>query len=139
MKILIADDSSIIRESLGKLISRNNPEAVITNAVNVRDAINKICEQNPDLIVLDLTMPGGDGFDVLREVQKRERKTTVILLTNYATDVNRKRGEQAKADFFFDKTDEFYKVIDVIKQKKKRVVASKCFGIRNRDRFLERI
>lgn len=71
MKILIADDSSIIRESLGKLISRNNPEAVITNAVNVRDAINKICEQNPDLIVLDLTMPGGDGFDVLREVQKR--------------------------------------------------------------------
>jgi len=119
MKILIADDSSIIRESLGKLISRNNPEAVITNAVNVRDAINKICEQNPDLIVLDLTMPGGDGFDVLREVQKRERKTTVILLTNYATDVNRKRGEQAKADFFIDKTDEFYKVIDVIKQKKR--------------------
>ncbi|MHC1737072.1 MAG: response regulator transcription factor [Ignavibacteriaceae bacterium] len=117
MKILIADDSMIIRESLSKLITRNNPEDIISKAVNVGDAIRKIKEIEPDLVILDLAMPGGDGFDVMKEIRKRGKETVVIMLTNYATENNRRKSLEAKVDFFLDKTNEFEKVIEIIKQR----------------------
>jgi len=122
MNILIADDSMIIRESLSKLISRNNPEDMIAKAVNVGDAITKINETEPDLVVLDLAMPGGDGFDVMKEIRERHMETVVIMLTNFATESNRKKSREAKVDYFLDKTNEFEKVLEIIKQKRTKKV-----------------
>lgn len=113
MRILIADDSTIIRNSLRKLISAMNGRDEVIDAVNLSDTTNKIKEVKPDILILDLMMPGGSGFEAMNTVRELDYKITVIVLTNFATDLNRKRSEEEKVDYFLDKSNEFLKVLDI--------------------------
>jgi DNA-binding NarL/FixJ family response regulator len=113
MKILIADDSPVIRNSLRKLISTFNGSSTIFESGSVQDTIKKIAEVKPDILILDIMMPGGNGFDVMSCVRESENKITVIVLTNFATEPNRKKSIEEKVDYFLDKSTEFLKIVDI--------------------------
>jgi DNA-binding NarL/FixJ family response regulator len=87
---------------------------MIGEAENVEDAIKSIREIKPDVVILDIRMPGGSGIDVLENIDKRNRVPVVIMLTNYPYPQYRKKCMDAGADFFFDKSGEFEKVIEVV-------------------------
>jgi len=86
----------------------------------VQQAIEHIRQQGPDVVILDIKMPGGNGIDVLNEIEKNDQVPVVIMLTNYPYPQYKKKCMDAGADFFFDKSREFEKVIEVLSGDMKR-------------------
>ena len=80
IKAIIIDDERLARNELKKLLQDHADIEVIEEAANVDDGIEKIETLNPDLIFLDIQMPGKTGFDLLAEVEKAPR---VIFTTAY--------------------------------------------------------
>ena len=87
---------------------------MVRQAENVPEAVTAIRELKPDVVILDIRMPGGCGIDVLNTIDKSGRTPVVIMLTNYPYPQYRKKCFAAGADYFFDKSSEFEKVIDVL-------------------------
>ena len=80
IRAIIIDDERLARNELKKLLLDHSDIEVIEEAANVDDGIEKIELLNPDLIFLDIQMPGKTGFDLLAEVEKAPR---VIFTTAY--------------------------------------------------------
>ena len=80
MKALIIDDERLARVELKRLLSPHKDINIVGEAVNVDDAVSKITELNPDLIFLDIQMPGKNGFELLEEL---DSVPTVIFTTAY--------------------------------------------------------
>ncbi len=116
MKILIVDDSILVRRSLIKLLDRIRGDLQISEAVNVPESIRMAKEILPDVIIIDIMMPGGSGFDVLQVVKKFEVPPITIMLSKYSADKFRKEAAKDGADHFFDKSTEFEKVVEIIEE-----------------------
>jgi two-component system LytT family response regulator len=80
IKAIIIDDERLARNELKKLLQNHNDIEIIEEAANVDEGIEKIETLNPDLVFLDIQMPGKTGFDLLAEVEKAPR---VIFTTAY--------------------------------------------------------
>lgn len=115
MKVFIADDSSVVRERLIAMLSNLEEIESIGQAQDVGEAINSIEELKPDAVILDIQMPGGSGIEVLKHIKKEQPATVVIMLTNYPYSQYRQECMDEGADFFFDKSLEFERVIEVCK------------------------
>ncbi len=114
MKILIADDSDFIRANLIKLLHSMEGTADIFEAENVHMAIQQLKDIKPDILILDIRMPGGNGFDVLNTAKSENLADKIIMLTNYNYEHYKKKGLDGGADYFFDKSTEFEKIIEVL-------------------------
>jgi two-component system cell cycle sensor histidine kinase/response regulator CckA len=114
VNVLIVDDSAEIRTRLGEMLSPL-PGIVRVDAVDsAADARRAIQAQPPDVVVLDLHMPLGSGFQVLQALRAAPTPVTTIVLTNDPSPQWRRSCIQAGADFFFDKSAEFQRTIDVV-------------------------
>jgi two-component system LytT family response regulator len=80
MKALIVDDERLARVELKRLLQPFKDINVVGEAVNVEDALEKITQLNPDLVFLDIQMPGKSGFDLLEEL---DSVPTVVFTTAY--------------------------------------------------------
>jgi CheY-like chemotaxis protein len=89
---------------------------VVGQAGDVPESLAAIRRTRPDVVILDIRMPGGNGIDVLREVKKMTPAPQVIMLTNFAYAQYRKKCEEAGADFFLDKSAEFEKLPQALEQ-----------------------
>ena len=116
IKAFIADDSLNVRKGLIAMLSQVDGIEVIGQAENIDEAIGSIRTLKPDVVILDIKMPGGSGVDVLKYVKKEQPSTVVIIFTNYPYPQYREECMDEGADFFFDKSIEFEKVIEVCKQ-----------------------
>lgn len=114
MNILIVDDSEIIRTSLQRMISPYINGSVIHFAKDVDEAIASLNSVKFELIILDIRMPGGSGFDVLKAAKKKVPAPIVIMLTNCATEAYRKKAVKGGADYFFDKSSDYEELIKVL-------------------------
>ena len=114
MRVFIADDSEMVCERLTKMLQRLDGVEVVGKAHSVPDAIESISQLKPEVVVLDIQMPGGSGYHVLQNVKKDDPAPIVIMLTNYALPMYRQRSLAAGADYFFDKSIEFDKVVNAI-------------------------
>ena len=115
MKVLIVDDSKVVRERLITMFSELKGVEVIGQAENSAEAVEAIQKSKPEAVILDIRMPGGSGIDVLKRIKKEKPNLLVIMLTNYPYPQYRKKCMDAGADFFFDKSTEFEKVIEVFR------------------------
>jgi DNA-binding NarL/FixJ family response regulator len=120
MKVFIADDSLVLRERLEEMLSDLTAIEIIGYAKDVPEAITSIRKLKPDVVILDIRMPGGSGIDVLQDIKKDNRTPVVIILTNYPYPQYRKKCMDLGADFFFDKSTEFEKITAVFKQMTER-------------------
>jgi len=100
VKILVVDDEGRIRRLLKMYLERE--EYVIEEADNGDDALKKALENDYDLILLDLMLPGKDGVEVCKEI--REKKATpIIMLTAKGEEANRVQGFEAGTDDYIVK------------------------------------
>lgn len=91
MKVFIADDSAIMRERLIGMLSELPEIEIIGQAEDGLEATNLIEKLNPDVVILDIHMPGGSGIEVLRNIKKNEPVPLVIILTSYSYPQYRKK------------------------------------------------
>jgi len=82
-KIIIADDSFMIRQVLKKMLENHAEVLVVGEAVNGKEALTKIDETAPDVLILDLEMPEMDGMQTLEELKKRPRRPAVIVFSAF--------------------------------------------------------
>src|SRR5262245_56877849 len=79
--VLIVDDDAAIRTSLAEAVSEWGAE--VRMAVDVTDALARVAERVPDLVLSDIRMPGGSGVDLLELLRERSVDTDVVLMTAY--------------------------------------------------------
>ena len=121
MKIFIADDSAVVRERLIEMLSELPGIEIIGQAQDGLEATNLIKKLNPDVVILDIRMPRENGIDVLQNIKRDKQAPIVIMPTNYSYPQYRKKCMEAGADFFFEKSTEFEKVMEVVKKVKQRI------------------
>jgi CheY-like chemotaxis protein len=114
VKLLIADDSALLRKSLVKLLQPMNIDFDILEASNIPATIDAITLYYPDILILDLHFPEGYGYEVMDYILNHDLDLVVIILTNLASKDNETRCYSKGANHFLDKTHEYDKLTDVI-------------------------
>src|SRR5260370_3830696 len=114
LKVLIADDSASIRAAVGSWISRLPNVEVVGLAENGREAIEQIHQLKPDAVTLDVRMPDLSGINVLEWIKKEGLELMVIVLTGVVEMEYRRKCLELGASFFFHKSTEFEKAIEVL-------------------------
>ena len=116
MRIFIADDSEVLRERLAEILSELEGVEIVGQEGDAGKALEVIDVLKPDLVILDIRMPGGNGILILAAIKKKEKPPVVIRFTSYPYLQYRKRCMDAGADHFFYKSTEFEKLIEVVKK-----------------------
>jgi DNA-binding NarL/FixJ family response regulator len=80
--VLIADDHPVVRQGLQVLLSVQDDIEVAGEAADGEQAVAMVAELDPDVILLDLKLPGGDGLAVLRQLREAGRRTRALVLTS---------------------------------------------------------
>jgi DNA-binding NarL/FixJ family response regulator len=81
IRVLLADDHSIVRDGLRRLVDGAGDMAVVAEAADGREAIRKVGESLPDVAVVDISMPGLDGLEVVERIRAAHPKTAILVLT----------------------------------------------------------
>jgi len=115
MRVLIADDSEALVQRLVTTLAKLDGIEIVGHAETVAEAAEGVRNLRPDVVILDIRMPGGSGIDVLDGMQRDRVTPTVIILTNDHYPQYRKKCLQCRANFFFDKSVEFEKVAQVLR------------------------
>lgn len=116
MNIFIVDDSEILRERLRSILSDIKGVKIVGEAEDVATAKEFLTASTPDVVILDIRMPGGSGIDVLEMIKHQKPSIKVIVLTNYPYPQYRKRCMELGAEFFLDKSTEFDRLPGVLQQ-----------------------
>jgi DNA-binding NarL/FixJ family response regulator len=88
ISILIVDDHEVVRNGIRSYIKTLSDFQVVGEAASGEEAIKLVAELIPDVVLMDLIMPGMDGVETTREVKKISPRTQVVVLTSYHEDVN---------------------------------------------------
>jgi len=110
LKVLIADDSPVIRDRLCSLLEDEGYVEVIGLAASGSEILSHLARNYPDVVLLDLLMPGLTGLDLLPSIRRQCRHGLIIVLTNHSTKEFSDRCYQAGADHFLDKSREFERI-----------------------------
>ncbi len=116
MRLFIVDDSSLICERIRAMVSDIKGFEIVGEAVEQFEAIQSINKTNPDVVILDIRLPKGNGIEVLRELKNKDHAPVVIMLTNYPYPQYRTKCNAIGADYFFDKSTEFGRIKEVLRQ-----------------------
>lgn len=110
ISILIVDDSDYIRERLVELFRDSGFEGPVMEARNSVEAIRLFSSANPDVVILDIRIPGDNGIKTLETMKKMKPDIRVIMLTNYPYEQYKEKCISMGADSFLSKTDDFDKI-----------------------------
>ncbi len=116
MRVVIADDSAAVRERLAERLAELEGVELAGQSADAPGAIEAIRCLRPDVAILDIRMPGGSGIKVLEAARQLDAPPVVIMLTALDCPQYRTACLAAKADFVFDKADEFNELFDELAQ-----------------------
>ncbi|MGD2245736.1 MAG: response regulator transcription factor [Candidatus Aminicenantes bacterium] len=115
MKVLVVDDSALLRKRLISMIPELPGVTALGQDQGAPEALNSVQEFNPDVVILDIRLSDGNGIEVSKKMKKDNSAAVTIMFTNYPYTQYRKKCQEAGADFFFDKSTEFHRIMDVLK------------------------
>jgi len=85
-RVFIAEDHEVLRQGLRSLLEASGEFEVVGEAEDGADAIRRITETNPDLVLLDLSMPRMDGISVIKDLKSRYPEFKILVLTMFKTE-----------------------------------------------------
>ena len=103
INILIADDHAIVREGLKNIISETSDIVVTDEASSGAEVLSKVLKNDYDMIVLDITMPGRDGIDVLKQVKSFKPDLGILIMSIHPEDQFALRALKAGASGYINK------------------------------------
>ena len=86
IRVLVVDDHSVVREGLRRILAADRDIQVVGEAGSGEEAVAKAASLRPDVVLMDLMMPGMDGIAATHEIRQRIPETRVLVLTLYAED-----------------------------------------------------
>lgn len=102
-RILIVDDAEDVRRDLRTVLQLHRDLEVVGEAVNGIEAVSLAEELKPDVVLMDLRLPGLDGFEATEQIRRRGLARSVIVLTIYDDQENRARAARTGIDLFLVK------------------------------------
>lgn len=103
IRILIADDHPIVRRGVKGILARDIEGAICGEAENAQEVLSEVQSQDWDLVILDMTMPGRSGLDILKDLKKLRPKLPVLFLSMHPEDQLGKRALKAGASGYMNK------------------------------------
>jgi two-component system, NarL family, invasion response regulator UvrY len=103
MKFLISDDHAIVRKGLKDLLLEEFPKAQFFEAVNSQEAISLVSANAIDVILLDISMPGRNGMETLKQMRAMGIKSPILMLSMHSEDQYAVRALKAGASGFINK------------------------------------
>jgi DNA-binding NarL/FixJ family response regulator len=118
MKVFVVEDSAAVRERLVEMIREIEGMKVVGEAESSDTAVVGITSTKPDVAILDIKLAddAGSGIDVLHEVRKTLPAIRAIVMSNYVTPQHAKASADAGAEFFLDKTVDFDRIPEILRQ-----------------------
>ena len=113
MSVFVAEDSDVVRERLIELLTEIEGLDVVGQSSDAPSAVSAIRKLRPDVVILDIQMPGGSGIDVLKQIKTDAMPPVVIMFSNHPH--LEEKCFHSGADFFFDKSTEHNELIDTVK------------------------
>ncbi len=86
LRIILVDDHEVVRLGLKSLLARQSQFEIIDEAATATEAVEKTLAEKPDVVVMDIRLPGKSGIEACREITSKQPQTKVIMLTSYAED-----------------------------------------------------
>jgi DNA-binding NarL/FixJ family response regulator len=120
MNVVLVDDSLLVRERVANIISEIPGAEVMGEAGNSIEAFEIVRKTKPDVVILDIKMPGESGLQVLRKLKNEFEDLRIIMLTNYSDSQYKAECLMHGADYFLSKSDEFDKLPEVFSKLGKR-------------------
>ena len=114
MKVLIADDHSLIRSAMRALMEANGYQ-VVAEAANGADTVQLARQHLVDLIILDITMPGLDGLEVITRIKASGLETRILVLTSQSPLFYSQRCMKAGAAGFITKSQDLTELLRAVK------------------------
>jgi DNA-binding NarL/FixJ family response regulator len=114
MRVLVVDDVSAVRTRLVALLGEVDGIDSIDEASDADEALAVASHAPPEVVVLDLHLRGSSGLVLLPLLKAAHAETRIIVLTNDASDLHRRECVANGADFFFDKSRDFGRIVDVV-------------------------
>jgi DNA-binding NarL/FixJ family response regulator len=84
IKVLICDDHPVVRRGLAALLSAAEDIDVVGTAGDGEEAVAMVTEQEPDIVLMDVSMPGMDGMEATRRVINARPQTRVVMMTSFS-------------------------------------------------------
>jgi len=113
--VLVVEDSLSIIERIICMLEEVENIKLIVHAANYRESVKMIHEIDADIVLLDLNLPDKSGIELLRLIKNKNPESKIIVLTNHATDSYREVCNYMGSDYFFDKSNDFEKIPEIIK------------------------
>jgi len=116
LEILIADDHPVVRQGIMRIIEDMPDMKVGGEAENGSEVLQKIREKDYDLVLLDISMPGSEGLEVIREIKKLKPHLPVLILTIHPEKYYGLRMLQAGASGYLTKQNAPFELIEAIRK-----------------------
>jgi DNA-binding NarL/FixJ family response regulator len=113
VRLLIADDHEVVRNGV-KAICQGTDVQVVAEAANGEDAIRLVCAENPDVVLLDIRLPDGDGLDALGRMKLERPKIPVLIFSAYDNPTYVARAVALQANGYVLKSIPRAELLDVI-------------------------
>lgn len=124
VKALMIDDSTIFRHALKDALHRQFPQMELEEAEDAADAMEKITNLLPDLVLMDVRLPGGSGLELLKKIRIKHPEIGVIMLSHYDLPEYRQAAFNGGAEAFISKgaidLNELRRLIEFILKKRAR-------------------
>jgi DNA-binding NarL/FixJ family response regulator len=102
-RILLVDDHPIVRQGMTQLINREKDLMVCGEAEDARTALDAIDHTKPDVVVIDISLPGPDGIDLIKAIRARHSKLPVLILSMHDESLYAERALRAGANGYLMK------------------------------------
>ena len=117
MKVFIADDSPVVHGQVTVALSQVKGTVIVGRAYDGVEASRAIPKVKPDVVILDLQLPGRDGLEVLQTIKHHTQPPpAVILFTQHGQSQTRRKCMEVGADFCLDKTTEMEKMASIARE-----------------------
>lgn len=114
LSIVIVDDSNLVRERIVKMLDAISGIEISGQAANSQDALKVIQASKPHIVIIDIKIPGENGIEVLKKIKKINQAVIAIIITNYPFTQYKAKCFENGADYFYDKSYEYGKVVETI-------------------------
>lgn len=116
IKVLIADDHTLVREGLKQIIDQHSDIKVTGEAKNGQEALEQVWKDDFDVVLLDISMPGRSGMDVLKEIKSAKHDLNVLMLSMHPEEQYAVRALRAGASGYLTKESAPDELIDAIRR-----------------------